>query len=630
MSMRWDRFLRSPKPFRTQSLATERLKTASLKATRLRTEQLEQRRLFAADWQNQTLRLDVDDSQIVTPADVQVLVDELTANGFRSLVGQSKPSDKPYCDVNGDNYMSPIDILHVVNGLNRAALQPMRLESAVAEGSDQNQNGYVLGNTVVLQGESRPESLIRISGDVLPMAVLRTDEQGRFEATVQLAQVPSANSVQLVAIDEVGRVLTRSYQFQVGDVIQDWNATVLNVVRDWRGSSDDPYVGRVVTSAPPLVARNLAMIHTAMFDAINAVEGDYDSYLYVGPLVPEASPVAAAAAAAHRVASSLYTSVAERAVWDATLAESLSRVTNVQAREAGIDLGEAIGDAMLAERATDGSNVSVAYTPRGLPGAWQRTLPEFVPPLLPQWPDVDPFAIPSGEAFRPEPAPAVGSSTYAQSVDEVMRLGSATSAERTADQTQIARFWADGGGTATPPGHWNRIASDVISSENLSLIDSARTMALLNLALADAGISSWDAKYFYDIWRPIDAIRLAATDGNPLTTADPQWLPLLPTPPFPSYTSGHSTFSGAGAAVLTELFGSSYSFASTSDARTGYSNVQSGATQVTRPYSSFQQAADEAGMSRIYGGIHFDFDNTAGLSSGSAIGAYVVANFLRP
>jgi hypothetical protein len=164
-----------------------------------------------------------------------------------------------------------------------------------------------------------------------------------------------------------------------------------------------------------------------------------------------------------------------------------------------------------------------------------------------------------------------------------------------------------------------------------TLAKNARLLALLNVALADAGIASWDAKYAYDLWRPIDAIRRGETDGNDLTVADPTWMPLLKTPPFPTYTSGHSTFSGAADTVLTAFFGDNIEFAVPSDGHSGFTQRPLAEGQViTRSFTSFAQAADEAGRSRIYGGIHFQFDNAAGLAAGRALGAFVTERLLRP
>ena len=199
-------------------------------------------------------------------------------------------------------------------------------------------------------------------------------------------------------------------------------------------------------------------------------------------------------------------------------------------------------------------------------------------------------------------------------------LGAATGSPRTADETEMAVFWADGAGTETPPGHWSRIAAEAAEARGLSLCETARLLALVNIASADAGIVAWDAKYAYDLWRPITAIREADTDGNPGTVADPSWTPLLPSPPFPEYVSGHSTFSGAATQVLARFLGDATSFTTTSDGLPG----------VTRSFTSFSQAADEGGMSRLCGGIHFTSANVDGLAAGRAVGDYVVDEYLRP
>lgn len=318
-----------------------------------------------------------------------------------------------------------------------------------------------------------------------------------------------------------------------------------------------------------------------------------------------------------------------RAVFDAALAEALATVPDGLGKTQGIALGQQVGDAILAWRSTDGAGATVPYTPGIDPGDWNRTFPDFLPPLLPQWPQVTPFGMTSGSQFRPAAPPALDSAEYSAAVDEVLQLGGISSSVRTAEQTEIALFWADGGGTFTPPGHWNQIAADVALDQGNTLAENARLFALLDIALGDAGISSWDAKYTYNLWRPIDAIRRGDTDGNDETDADATWTPLLKTPPFPTYTSGHSTFSGAADAVLTSFFGPNVHFVNQSDGHNGFRQRPLSDEQVvTRSFDSFSQAADEAGRSRIYGGIHFQFDNTAGLAAGRALGSYVVANFL--
>jgi hypothetical protein len=210
-------------------------------------------------------------------------------------------------------------------------------------------------------------------------------------------------------------------------------------------------------------------------------------------------------------------------------------------------------------------------------------------PLLPQWATVRPFALTSPDQFRPAAPPALDSQQYADALNEVKAKGAATGSTRTADETAIAKFWADGAGTATPPGHWNAIAAQLAQAQGNSLSANARLFAQLNVALADAAIACWDAKFFYDEWRPVTAIRAADTGGNGQTQPDAAWTPLLPTPPFPSYVSGHSTFSGAAQIVLDSFFGATTAFTATTEAP----NI------AARSYSSFRQAAEEAGQSRI-------------------------------
>jgi hypothetical protein len=199
-------------------------------------------------------------------------------------------------------------------------------------------------------------------------------------------------------------------------------------------------------------------------------------------------------------------------------------------------------------------------------------------------------------------------------------LGGMVSAARTEDQTQIARFWADGAGTETPPGHWNHIAQDVGAALGNSLEENARLFALLNIAMADAAICAWDAKYHYHNWRPVTAIRNAHLDGNSATEPDGAWTSLIGTPPFPDYVSGHSTFSAAAATVLTLFYGTDgVAFTTGSDFLPG----------VLRSFGSFSEAAAEAAMSRVYGGIHFRFASDHGLTGGLKIGEWTVNNYLR-
>lgn len=391
-----------------------------------------------------------------------------------------------------------------------------------------------------------------------------------------------------------------------GSPVAAWNEQALDAIR-------------ATATPPPRASRALAILHAAIHDAHNGIARDYRQYL-VTENRPNAntSTSAAIAAAAHDVLVQLFPTRATQFADEQ--AAQLAPVPIGPGRTRGIAWGQAVAAAILAARANDGSSAVVTYIPGTGPGFWRPTPPAFAPALLPQWGDVAPFGVRPIETFVPKAPPALHTAKYAAEVAEVQSVGSATSTTRTADQTEIARFWANGAGTATPPGHWNQIARVIVAQTGLTVGEEARLLALLNMAMADAAMVSWKAKYEYNYWRPVTAIREADTDGNPLTVADPGWTPLLVTPPFPEYTSGHSTFSGAAAAVLKGFFGTDdIAFTAESDDVPG----------VLRSYPSFSAAAAESGMSRIYGGIHFMSANRFGLSSGNRVGESVVKRLLR-
>ncbi|MEG4169960.1 MULTISPECIES: chemotaxis protein CheB [unclassified Microcoleus] len=388
-----------------------------------------------------------------------------------------------------------------------------------------------------------------------------------------------------------------------GNPVIEWNGVTLNAVR-------------TASTAPPLASRNMAMVHAAIYDAVNSVSKKYSPYQVNIDAPAGTSAEAATAAAAHRVLVNLYP--AQAATFNEVYASSLAKITDGKAKQDGIALGQQVADQIISSRSTDGITKVVPYTPKTDLGSWVPTPPALAAALAPQWGQVTPFAITSGSQFRPAGPPALDSAKYAEEVNYVKEIGKSDSLTRTPDQTVIAKFWANGAGTFTPPGHWNQIAEETATLTGQSLEDSARLFALLNIALADAAISCWDAKYEYNSWRPVTAIRQADTDNNPDTTADAQWTPLLTTPPFPEYTSGHSTFSGAADPVMSSVFGSDYGFADRGDR----------SVNTLRTYKNFSEAADESGMSRLYGGIHFMSANVNGLSAGRNVGNYVVQNFL--
>jgi membrane-associated phospholipid phosphatase len=390
------------------------------------------------------------------------------------------------------------------------------------------------------------------------------------------------------------------------DMVLRWNRVALEAIR----GDNTP---------PPLAARNLAMVHVAIFDAVNALSRTYEVYRVRAAAEPGASAEAAAASAAYHVLLALYPR--QREAFDAAFRASLVEAPAGPGRDAGVDLGRFVAEQIVAWRRSDGAGRKGQYVPRPLTGLWRPTPAGFKDALLPAWGDVAPFAIRKGTQLCPFGPPDLKSKAYTAAFREVKLLGGRQSKLRTADQTQIAYFWSDGAGTVTPPGHWNEIAQDVAKRRGNSLLENARLFALLNISLADAGILCWVLKFTYNFWRPVTAIQHADEDGNPDTDPDPDWMPLLETPPFPSYTSGHSTFSGAAAAVLVEFFGTD---------KIAFTCTSEGTPGVTRSFRSFWQAAEEAGQSRIYGGIHYQFDNLDGLAVGRHLGRYVCHNFLRP
>jgi membrane-associated phospholipid phosphatase len=388
------------------------------------------------------------------------------------------------------------------------------------------------------------------------------------------------------------------------DVVTDWNQALLNAVK-------------VTATNPPRASRAMAMVHVAMFEAVNGIDDTYTRYHVTGEPASVASIKAAAATAGHRVLSSLFPT--QVASFDALLSQSLAGIPPGPLTR-GIDWGIHCADDILALRASDNSNLVVPYFPLSGPGYWVPTPPAMAPALLPNWPLVTPFCMSSGAELRSSGPPALSSAAYTAAFNEVKDLGRINSVLRTPEQTEIALFWADGGGTVTPPGHWLRIAQDVATARHNTVAQNARLFALLSIGVADAAIVAWDNKYNYHLWRPITAIRQADTDGNINTDPDPTWAPLIVTPPFPSYTSGHSTFSATSARILARVFrNDAIAFATTSD----------GLPNVTRTFTSFSQAASEAGQSRIYGGIHWQFDNQDALAAGASLGDLVVDGFLK-
>jgi hypothetical protein len=396
-----------------------------------------------------------------------------------------------------------------------------------------------------------------------------------------------------------------SRHLMAGDLVLEWNDIALDAIRAER-------------TAPPIASRALAIVHSAIYDAVNAIDRTHQVYAVNVLASPLASREAAVAAAAYTTLANLFP--AREPTFKAEYEADLADIPHGLAENLGVSLGQKVAQQMLALRANDGSTVTVSYTPGNQPGEWLPTPPASAAALLPNWMNVTPFALQNGSQFSPHNIPPLTSTEYAAALNEVKSIGSSHSTTRTADQTAIAQFWANGAGTATPAGHLNMMAHIVAEDRDNTLSQNARLFAALNVAMADAAIVCWDAKYSTNFWRPITAIRAAESDGNPDTAPDADWTPLIVTPPFPTYISGHSSFSGAAAVVLKSFFGTdSFTFVLPSE----------NPAVSARSFTSFTQAAQESADSRMFGGIHFRFDNEDGLTAGRGVGQYVVTNFFK-
>ena len=373
-----------------------------------------------------------------------------------------------------------------------------------------------------------------------------------------------------------------------GETVARWNRNAISVL---------------LPTNPPELTRSLAMTHIALHDAANAVRPKYERYAYHITEDTGADPSAAAAVAAAEVLK--HRRPAKAADIDALLAVDLAMVRNPQRLQNSIDVGQAAAAAIIALRANDGStSAATLYTPGTEPGDYQPTAAIV---LLPGWGNVTPFAMTAGNQFVGNGPNALTSAEYTADYNEVKDYGSATSTVRTADQTAEARFWIE-----NPPTVFNRVAQREIINQDLDLWQAARGMALTQIAFADAIISTWNAKFTYNFWRPITAIRNGDTDGNDATIADPTWTPLNVTPPFPEYNSAHAVVAAASASILTDVFGP-VAFTETSTA-----------TGVVRTYSSWFHAAETSTDSRIWGGFHFRHSCEDGEASGVALGLYIL------
>ena len=385
-----------------------------------------------------------------------------------------------------------------------------------------------------------------------------------------------------------------------------WNATLLIIVRT---------PGAQPKTVHP--TRSFAIMHAAIYDAVNAIDKTHQPYLVrLRGVSRSASQGAAASSAAHEVLVALYPSF--QVTLDAQLKQSLALIPDGPDKTEGIAIGKAVADQILAARSNDGSNAQPGpFVFGNAPGDFQSTPPNFPSPQFTNWSHVTPFALESASQFRLGPPPALTSDAYTDAFNELKSLGIVNSTTATADQMLTGRFW-----NGAIQNYWNEIAQTAALGHNLNTARTARLFALLNLSFADGVIAFYDTKYTYNFWRPVTAIRAAALDGNPGTLADPNWLPeVTTTTPDPSYPGAHAVISAAGASVLDSFFGKKdFDFVVTSEVL----------PEATRSFTNFSGANEEATLSRIFAGVHFRTDLTSGQRMGIQVADFVVDNFLTP
>lgn len=387
-----------------------------------------------------------------------------------------------------------------------------------------------------------------------------------------------------------------------------WNQEVINATRLSR-------------NPPPVAALHFATFHIAIYDTVNSFNRTHAGWLVNDPAPTGADMNAAIAAAAYAALDELWGKAANPYNFRAAYDQALAAIADGPAKESGLAWGREVAARVLAERAKyplKGPEEQYSSTE---PGKWRETPPGFRPPVAPRLSEVKPFVLESSSQFRAPPPHPVDSQEYAEELAYVNRVGPRDAAERTQYQTDSTPFWSDDLGSATPPGHWNVIAQDLARRRNLSVPETARLFALLNMAGADAGIACWETKYFYRTWRPETAIRETEPPTNAHVKTNPDFIPNMASPAFPSYTSGHSTYTAAMSRLLELFLGTDdIEFTVTSDGLPG----------AIRSFRKLSDARREVGMSRVWGGIHVMSDNLEGQKAGIKVADWVFTHALLP
>ena len=383
-----------------------------------------------------------------------------------------------------------------------------------------------------------------------------------------------------------------------------------DLVTDWNSIAFDTFKAANVSGNPQV--RALAILHVAMSDAVNTVQNRYGRHALKSALDPDASAEAAAISAA----SSVLVAIAptQKARVDAAAAAALASLPDGAAKRAGIAIGEQAAASAIADRADDATNVPDTYRPVTAPGAWIPT----TPPLFAEYARVKPWVLTGPDQFRPPPPPALTSAAYARDYNETKELGGAKSARRTAQQTEAVKFWSQPNLTTV----WYESARQLGAARRLDLADNARLYALLSMAAANSFITDWDAKFQYNRWRPVTAIRNGDLDGNDATERDPSWTPFIDTPMHPEYPCAHCILSSAVGTVLRAEIGTGPMPTLTTTSVT--------AKGAARSWTKIDDFMQEVANARIYDGVHYRNSTEVGTAMGKQIGELVVAKYLRP
>ena len=429
-----------------------------------------------------------------------------------------------------------------------------------------------------------------------PHSDLRMDQQERRRRGTSVALQTMIAAVLLISLIQIS---------QAQDMVLDWNAHAANAI-----------VG-VANQPPPRGLIRLAMVHVAIYDAVNAINGyPFDAYAVTPHVDLPASSEAAAATAAHDILIALFPN--QQADLDAKYAVSLATIPDGPARTNGISVGQQAAAGLLLFRANDGRDAVVSYTPKSGPGDWNPTPPGLLPAQAPEVALVQPWTLKSPSQFRVAPPPDLTSNKWVRDYNETRSLGVATGSARTPEQTDLARFISD-----QPMLQWNRAWRGISVAQGMSLVDNTRFFAMLTTASADSLIACWDSKFFYTFWRPVTAIRAGDSDGNPETDPDPTWIGLVVTPNHPEYPAAHGCLSGASTETLKTFFGGD-KFDFTMD------STVAGLTNPVRHYTRFSQALNDILDARVYGGMHYRNSTQKGAKIGKQVSHYVTSHFFRP